>query len=309
VTWDNIIIPPDENELGWKETVRISPLEDTIVALRPVIPALPFELPNSIRLLSPMMPNGATLDGPLATPAGAGVTVANHLVNFGWEYVYHCHILSHEEMDMMRPVLVALPPVKPDGLSAVLTNKKLYLTWNDNSIAETAYVVQRSTNGGAWVNLATIQSPLDLPNTTGVSTYIDTTYKSNSNYQYRILAQNTVGYLGAGGAYMNKTVSSVSDVLSQGGTTVLAPLTQSATKTPIVLSWSYTPAGAPATGFRIQRATNATFTTGLTTFNVGLVSTYSDGSVKAGVTYYYRVAPTGILGVGPWSNVQSKISL
>ena len=40
----------------------------------------------------------------------------NQLVNFGWEYVYHCHILSHEEMDMMRPVTLALPPNKPDGL-------------------------------------------------------------------------------------------------------------------------------------------------------------------------------------------------
>ena len=38
VTWDNIIIPPDPNELGWKDTVRVSPLEDTIVALRPVDP-------------------------------------------------------------------------------------------------------------------------------------------------------------------------------------------------------------------------------------------------------------------------------
>ena len=35
VTWDNIIIPPDPTELGWKDTVRVSPLEDTIVAVRP----------------------------------------------------------------------------------------------------------------------------------------------------------------------------------------------------------------------------------------------------------------------------------
>ncbi len=39
--------------------------------------------------------------------------IVNQLVNFGWEYVYHCHILSHEEMDMMRPVSVALPPNAP----------------------------------------------------------------------------------------------------------------------------------------------------------------------------------------------------
>ena len=47
VTWDNIIIPPDPNELGWKDTVRTSPLEDTIVALRPILPKVPFEIPNS----------------------------------------------------------------------------------------------------------------------------------------------------------------------------------------------------------------------------------------------------------------------
>ena len=62
VTWDNIIIPPDATELGWKDTVRISPLEDTIVALRPVIPKLPLELPNSIRALNPMMPDGARIE-------------------------------------------------------------------------------------------------------------------------------------------------------------------------------------------------------------------------------------------------------
>ena len=109
VTWDNIIIPPEASELGWKETVRVSPLEDTIVAVRPIIPTLPFEVPNSIR---PAQPDrcqlGANLDpqGLIVDPLGNVTTVTNALVNFGWEYVYHCHILSHEEMDMMRPVLL-----------------------------------------------------------------------------------------------------------------------------------------------------------------------------------------------------------
>ena len=60
VGWDGIIRPPDANELGWKDTVRVSPLEDTIVALRPIIPVVPLDLPNSIRPLNPMMPLGAT---------------------------------------------------------------------------------------------------------------------------------------------------------------------------------------------------------------------------------------------------------
>ncbi len=60
VTWDNIIIAPDPQEVGWKDTVRTSPLEDTIVALRPVVPQVPFEVPNSVRALSPMEPIGST---------------------------------------------------------------------------------------------------------------------------------------------------------------------------------------------------------------------------------------------------------
>ncbi len=32
------------------------------------------------------------------------------MTNFGWEYVWHCHILSHEENDMMRAMGFAVPP-------------------------------------------------------------------------------------------------------------------------------------------------------------------------------------------------------
>jgi FtsP/CotA-like multicopper oxidase with cupredoxin domain len=30
------------------------------------------------------------------------------MANFGWEYMWHCHILSHEEMDMMRARMRAI---------------------------------------------------------------------------------------------------------------------------------------------------------------------------------------------------------
>ena len=60
VTWDNIIIPPDKTELGWKDTVRVSPLEDTIVALRPDHPRSALGTAQRIRMLNPMMPLGST---------------------------------------------------------------------------------------------------------------------------------------------------------------------------------------------------------------------------------------------------------
>src|SRR5262249_22222382 len=31
VGWDGMVKPPDPNELGWKETVRMNPLEDVII--------------------------------------------------------------------------------------------------------------------------------------------------------------------------------------------------------------------------------------------------------------------------------------
>ena len=68
-------------------------------------------------------------------------------------------------MDMMRPVSVALPPNKPDGLGFAVTGSgnrtRLTLTWNDNSINETSFLVQRMVGTGPWVNLGTVASPLD----------------------------------------------------------------------------------------------------------------------------------------------------
>jgi hypothetical protein len=129
-----------------------------------------------------MMPIGSTAMFNNIDPAGIPTTaITNQLVNFGWEYVFHCHILSHEEMDMMRPVSMALPPNTPDGLASALSgsgnNTVLTLTWNDNSINETSFVVQKMNGTLTWSDLATISSPLDQPNIHGTRSYIDTTYQ------------------------------------------------------------------------------------------------------------------------------------
>jgi spore coat protein A, manganese oxidase len=71
-------MPPDPNYRGWKETVRMNPGEVTRVILNFTLPKVPFPVPGSPR---------------------AGL-------NNGHEYVWHCHILEHEEHDMMRPLVV-----------------------------------------------------------------------------------------------------------------------------------------------------------------------------------------------------------
>ena len=75
--------PPAPYELGWKETVRMNPGEVTRVIMK-------FDL------------TGAAI----RTAAGGNVTVPTSPRTGGHEYVWHCHILEHEEHDMMRPLVV-----------------------------------------------------------------------------------------------------------------------------------------------------------------------------------------------------------
>ena len=194
VGWDGLLLPPDANELGWKETIRINPLESTIWAVRPELPTQPFDIPNSERLIDPTYPVGTELMGPpggFIDPNLAAVTVLNHVINYGWEYVWHCHILSHEEMDMMHSLLYAVTPAAPTGLQASGVAGTVNLQWMDNSVNETAFTIQRSTDGITWTNIVVPSST--GPSKGGTVSYSDTGRTVGALYLYRVMATNTVG--------------------------------------------------------------------------------------------------------------------
>lgn len=305
VTWDNIIIPPDPNELGWKDTVRISPLEDTYVAIRPIIPNFPFELPNSVRPLHPMTVFGSEIGFNNVDAAGNPTTnVFNQLVNFGWEYVWHCHILSHEEMDMMRPQVIAMPPNAPDGLSYRLNpnGKRVILTWNDNSINETAFVVQKD-DGNGWVTIGTVPRLLADVNTHGTESFVDPSrYRPNRAYKYQIVAQNTVGY---GGEFPSMTAESVSAPLIIGDLPLAPTNLRAFIKDGPQVNVMWFDNATNETGFLIERSTNggpfvqiATDTARANTGNTA----YLDTTVTAGNSYSYRVAAINAAGSSVYSN-------
>jgi len=202
VGWDGFIRTPDDNELGWKETVRISPLEDTIVALKPVSPKLPFGIPDSMRPLNPAAPIGdamgfSNIDPLTGQPRLQSVT--NTMTDFGWEYVWHCHILSHEEMDMMRPMTLKVNttvPAAPVLAVSGAPGAQVALTWDDatppsspmtmgSTANEIGFRIERSKNGGAFTLLHTA-----LANSTG---YADMTTESGDTYEYRVTAFTTAG--------------------------------------------------------------------------------------------------------------------
>jgi FtsP/CotA-like multicopper oxidase with cupredoxin domain len=197
VAWDGAVLPPDENELGWKETIRVNPLEHTIVAMRPIMPTVPFQVPNSVRPIAPSLPLGTLLMGSagrgFADPNGNPVTVTNHMVNFGHEYVYHCHILAHEEMDMMHATCFAVgltpPNNAPTNLLGVraLNGSSIDLTWSNNTTNATNVKIERAES------LDFLLNPMTFYATNTATAFTDNTALPGVTYYYRVKAANVVG--------------------------------------------------------------------------------------------------------------------
>lgn len=225
VAIDGQIFMPDASELGWKETIRMNPGTDTIIALRPVAPTLPFKIPDSIRPIDPALPLGATFTDSL------GTVVTNTLQNFGWEYVWHCHLLEHEENDMMRPFTFMASPAAPTSLTATPGSGSVSLAWHDNSIVPlkaTNFFVQRATNAAFTSGVATF-SPT-------AATFVNTPVAGGA-YYYRVRAENSVSY---------STWSNTVTVSVAGGTgisvTINANPTSVALPRAFILSGVVTPA-------------------------------------------------------------------
>jgi len=190
VGWDGFYRLPDANELGWKDTIRISPLEDTIVALRPIQAVVPFAVPDSVRPLNPMRPVdvgddvGFSQINPVTGNAMAPPQT-NTMYNFGWEYVWHCHILSHEENDMMRSIVFQVEPGAPIITSVVPGNTQA-----------TVFFTPFST-GGSPIQLYSVKvyDGLTLVNTvSGVQSPITVTGLTNcKTYTFTVTATNSIG--------------------------------------------------------------------------------------------------------------------
>ena len=192
VGWDGMIKPPDANELGWKDTVRMNPLEDIIIAIRPFKQTLPWKLGNSIRPLDVTQPVGVSLTNQFTNvdPTNQPAQVFNDLTNFGWEYVWHCHILGHEENDMMRAVSFVVAPEAPTITAAqgsCISGPCVNLSWTiPTPNTATGFSLDVSVNGAPFTSLTTVDA--------SVGTYVHNGLTLGSSYQYRITADNKVGY-------------------------------------------------------------------------------------------------------------------
>ncbi len=221
VGWDGAIRFPEANEIGWKETVRMKPLEDVIIAFRPISPLLPFTLGNSTRVIDPTKPAGSLVrvtdltntavnqvnQGNLGNPINISNNNGGPGYDYGWEYVWHCHILGHEENDFMRPLVLKVANVAPaaptllDG--TVNGTTRVDLTWTKNlqvnpnpipadgiqiPVDETGFRIER--NPGPAGELAFTKIGTTVPDQTN---FTDLTVVSGTSYDYRVIAYNQKG--------------------------------------------------------------------------------------------------------------------
>lgn len=84
-------VPPDANESGWKDTVVAYPGQVTRLAIRWAPVHFPLDT-NPAQLVFPFDPSGES---------------GMH------NYVWHCHIIDHEDNEMMRPHMVLPNPLAP----------------------------------------------------------------------------------------------------------------------------------------------------------------------------------------------------
>jgi hypothetical protein len=307
VGWDGAIRLPDANEMGWKETVRMNPLEDIIVAMRPTTPKLPFGIPDSWRLMDVTSAPGTTGQFSAVGPDGNPVTTTNAVINFGWEYVWHCHLLGHEENDMMRPMVFNAPRALPLAPTAVTYARDaggiVTMTWIDGSPFNYTTGLPLSTPGNPSNEIGFRIERAPVSGLGVVGTYVTLLNPDASvagaranRTSWTALAAETAGSWSYRVVAFNAAGSSPSlGVLSAPGlpsspTNLQARLIAGPQ---VTLSWTF--AATNATSFIIERqvGTGAFVTLATVPFTR---TSYVDGTVTAGNTYIYRVKAVNAVG-------------
>jgi hypothetical protein len=183
---------PSPGELGWKDTLRIDPLESVLIALRPVLPRLPFKLDASERLLDVTRPQGAKggftdLDPLTAEPD----PVVNRPADLSWEFAWSIHLPGGQESHMTRPLVLQGSPTAPDELTATAGDgPAVTLRWSGSIFPPDAIacVVERADDDGFRKGRASFEAAADADSLTDDST------QAGRTYFYRVRAEGETGY-------------------------------------------------------------------------------------------------------------------
>jgi len=205
------VIPANPEEMGWKDDIKAIPGQVSTFIVR----VAPTDKPiNSTQaeLLLPFDPS------------------------IGPGYVWHCHIIDHEDMDMMRPLMIKpsilrYPQItaQPQPVVSCIANTETF-TVTATSDTEISYKWQVSTNSGVdWT---------DLSNATPYSGVFTNTLTINpinallTTYRYRALLTNVDGTTTSNAALLtvdpnvpaSVTISANDNNIYSGGSVIITPV-------------------------------------------------------------------------------------
>jgi hypothetical protein len=210
--------------------------------------------------------------------------------------------MAADSVSNTLPVVIGAPttavPADPTLLTAtLLSGPRVRLTWRDNATNETGFAIDRCTAvapATTCTNFAQI-ALAGRRNNTGSVTYTDTTVAAGNSYSYQVRAVNAVGSSGPSNA-TSATVPAIPaaptnfrvSAVKAGGNNYTATLTWDAVTNP--------------TNFTIQRATNSTFTRGLSSSTVSGAARTLTQTINRNTTYYYRIRANNSSGSSAWTN-------
>jgi fibronectin type 3 domain-containing protein len=178
---------------------------------------------------------------------------------------------------------------------ATLINGGITITFTDNALTESGFIVLRSAGFAAWASFMTVG-----PNpSTGTVTITDLTTAANTPYQYAIAAYNAAGYSTT--AYSNIVLTNT----APGAPTNLTATLQNGGL--IRLTWRDN--ATNETGFQVERSLNggayAVIATAGPAGGSGTTAVYTDATALASNSYSYRVKAVRLGSSSAYSNVAS----
>src|SRR6185437_11818278 len=169
------------------------------------------------------------------------------------------------------------PPTAPSGLGAVPQDPySIQLSWTDNAANQSAVLLERSTDGTNFSQIASLAGT--------ANNYTDTGLTTGTRYYYRVRASNSAGTW----SYSNVTNA----VVPAAPAPPAAPSGLSATAPAygqINLSWTDNSTNESA--FLIERSTDGTNFSQVASVAANATS-YSDTGLSPSTLYYYRVRAT-----------------
>jgi hypothetical protein len=190
--------------------------------------------------------------------------------------------------------LATVPPTAPTGLSASMASStSINLSWTDASTNETGFQIERSTTSGSGFSLINTTSA-------NATSFNDTGLNPGTTYYYRIRSTNA----GGSSAYTSESSATTS---SSGPTAPTGLSATAVSSSGINLSW--TDASGDETGFQVERSTTSGSGFTLITTTAANATSYSDASLTANTTYYYRIRATNGTGSSAYTAEASATTL